>query len=119
MCSENHANRLAALIRDRLAQIETENRLGRDGQAVVQLDQQSVGRLSRMDALQNQAMALAHRYIDRHAEQIADRGCEGTLINYHVTIPYFIDHIRAVFVKGETECSHLLPRFDEPPAPMI
>jgi len=32
---------------------------GRDGQKVVELDQQSVGRLSRMDALQQQAMAQA------------------------------------------------------------
>ncbi len=32
---------------------------GLDGQKTVELDQQSVGRLSRMDALQNQAMARA------------------------------------------------------------
>lgn len=51
----------AALIRARLAEIEAENALGQDGQAVVQLDQQSVGRLSRMDALQNQAMAKAQQ----------------------------------------------------------
>ena len=67
----------------------------------------------------DQAMTLAHKYVERHAQQIVDRGCEGTLINYFVTIPYFIDHIRTVFVEGETECTHILPRFDEPPAPMI
>ncbi|MDH5798119.1 MAG: TraR/DksA C4-type zinc finger protein [Paracoccaceae bacterium] len=33
--------------------------LGQDGQKTVMLDQQSVGRLSRMDALQQQAMARA------------------------------------------------------------
>jgi len=33
--------------------------LGREGQKTVELDQQSVGRLSRMDALQHQAMAKA------------------------------------------------------------
>jgi len=33
--------------------------LGEDGRKTVELDQQSVGRLSRMDALQNQAMAQA------------------------------------------------------------
>ena len=45
----------------RLAEIEAENALGRDAQGVVTLDQQSVGRLSRMDALQNQAMAKAQQ----------------------------------------------------------
>jgi len=35
--------------------------LGRDGGKTVMLDQQAVGRLSRMDALQHQAMALADR----------------------------------------------------------
>lgn len=59
--NETETTRLAALIRQRLAQIAEENRLGHDGQAVVQLDQQSVGRLSRMDALQNQAMAKAQQ----------------------------------------------------------
>lgn len=32
---------------------------GADGQKTVELDQQAIGRLSRMDALQNQAMAKA------------------------------------------------------------
>ena len=48
-----------ALIRERLKALEQDDVLGRDGQAVVTLDQQSVGRLSRMDALQAQAMAKA------------------------------------------------------------
>ncbi len=48
-----------ALIRARLVALEAENKLGQDAQSVVQLDQQSVGRLSRMDALQHQAMAKA------------------------------------------------------------
>ena len=48
-------------IMERLAEIEAENALGRDAQSVVTLDQQSVGRLSRMDALQNQAMAKAQQ----------------------------------------------------------
>ena len=53
--------RFAGLIRTRLAAIEAENALGAEGQSVVTLDQQSVGRLSRMDALQVQAMALAQQ----------------------------------------------------------
>ncbi|WP_342777180.1 TraR/DksA family transcriptional regulator [Shimia litoralis] len=50
-----------SLIQQHLATLEEENRLGHDGQAIVTLDQQSVGRLSRMDALQSQAMAKAQQ----------------------------------------------------------
>ena len=39
--------------------LDTEDSLGRADLATVSLDQQSVGRLSRMDALQRQAMAQA------------------------------------------------------------
>jgi len=42
-----------------LAALDAEDALGRDAQKTVTLDQQSVGRLSRMDALQQQAMAKA------------------------------------------------------------
>lgn len=47
------------LIAERLADLDTQDALGADAQGVVTLDQQSVGRLSRMDALQSQAMAQA------------------------------------------------------------
>ena len=54
-----------AEIRDRLeAELEAldaEDALGAEGQRTVELDQTSVGRLSRMDALQGQAMAKATR----------------------------------------------------------
>ena len=59
--NETKLARFEALIRARLNQIATQNDLGPEGQAVVELDQQSVGRLSRMDALQNQAMAQAQQ----------------------------------------------------------
>ena len=49
------------LIADLLDELDQEDDLGRGSQAVVALDQQSVGRLSRMDALQAQAMARAAR----------------------------------------------------------
>lgn len=53
----------AAMFRQRLtrdlAELDSEDTRGRDGQKTVPLDQQSVGRLSRMDALQQQAMARA------------------------------------------------------------
>lgn len=50
---------IAAEIDRRLSQLDDHDRLGAEGRRTVALDQQSVGRLSRMDALQNQAMAHA------------------------------------------------------------
>ena len=44
---------------DQLSALEQDNALGQSSQALVTLDQQSVGRLSRMDALQSQVMAQA------------------------------------------------------------
>lgn len=46
-------------LEDELAEIEAGDELSSDARRTVELDQQSVGRLSRMDALQNQAMAQA------------------------------------------------------------
>lgn len=46
-------------LHDRLAELDAEDRAGAEAQAVVDLDQTSVGRLSRIDALQRQAMAQA------------------------------------------------------------
>ncbi|SEK47895.1 transcriptional regulator, TraR/DksA family [Roseovarius azorensis] len=51
-----------------LAGLDAEDTRGRDGQATVELDQQAIGRLSRMDALQNQEMAKAG-----HARRQAQR----------------------------------------------
>ena len=48
------------LIAARLSDLASEDAMGEAGQATVELDQQAVGRLSRMDALQNQAMARAN-----------------------------------------------------------
>ena len=42
-----------------LAALDAEDTLGAEGQKTVELDQTSVGRLSRMDAMQGQAMAKA------------------------------------------------------------
>lgn len=68
----------------RLAEIVGEDARGRGGQSVVELDQQAVGRLSRMDALQNQAMAKAQQVRRtgeavrlRAALQRIDDGCYG------------------------------------------
>ena len=43
----------------RLKDLDAEDAAGQQGQQTVELDQQAVGRLSRMDALQSQAMAQA------------------------------------------------------------
>jgi len=48
-----------ARILARLAELDEADARGRAGQATVTLDQQAVGRLSRQDALQSQAMAHA------------------------------------------------------------
>ncbi|KAJ02350.1 TraR/DksA family transcriptional regulator [Sulfitobacter mediterraneus] len=56
----------------RLEALDAEDAAGLDGQKTVELDQQAVGRLSRMDALQNQAMAQA---------QARRRGAERLRIN--------------------------------------
>ena len=51
--------RMRKKITNRIEEIERENMTTPEARAVVVLDQQSVGRLSRMDALQQQAMAQA------------------------------------------------------------
>ena len=53
-------NKFRKIILMRLTELNEEDTKGTAGQAIVELDQQSVGRLSRMDALQNQAMAHAN-----------------------------------------------------------
>ncbi len=60
--------RFRALIAARLKELEGADERGRSGQKTVDLDQQSIGRLSRQDALQNQAMAKATQ-VRREAER--------------------------------------------------
>jgi DnaK suppressor protein len=48
-------------IERRLTELTKEDALGSKGLGIVTLDQQAVGRLSRMDAIQQQAMAQAAR----------------------------------------------------------
>lgn len=52
-------DRLKAKLEARLEQLRREGRDGGGDRSPVELDQTSVGRLSRMDAMQVQAMALA------------------------------------------------------------
>ena len=53
--TEKARERLAA----KRAELEELSRISKEARATVELDQQSVGRLSRMDAMQQQAMAEA------------------------------------------------------------
>ncbi|HAW45908.1 MAG TPA: molecular chaperone DnaK [Roseovarius sp.] len=73
--------RFRARITARLAEIDEEDARGREGQATVTLDQQAIGRLSRQDALQSQAMARAthaRRDVERRRLRAAlDRIDEG------------------------------------------
>ncbi len=66
--NDTRAAEFRALIETRLADLDAQEARGREGQATVDLDQQAIGRLSRMDALQNQAMAKAG-HVRRQAEQ--------------------------------------------------
>jgi len=64
------------LIEQQLEELTAEDVLGQSAQKTVELDQQSVGRLSRMDALQSQAMAQAQqrrRAVHKQALQAALR----------------------------------------------
>jgi DnaK suppressor protein len=63
-------DKFRALIAQRLAELDSDDALGRDGQTVVTLDQQAVGRLSRQDALLSQSMARANQS-RRDASRIA------------------------------------------------
>jgi len=57
--NEEHCAQFRRRLQDLLADLDRQDAAGSVGQETVQLDQQSVGRLSRMDAMQQQAMAKA------------------------------------------------------------
>ena len=57
---QNHELKIIKkIINDRLKILTFEGEVNKDASNTVELDQQSIGRLSRMDALQQQAMATA------------------------------------------------------------
>ena len=55
----NDLDHLATMIRSEMDQLKHLSETAKDSRAPVALDQQSVGRLSRMDAMQQQSMELA------------------------------------------------------------
>ncbi|TLF51777.1 TraR/DksA family transcriptional regulator [Halomonas urmiana] len=59
----------------RRAELQAQSEAGRDARETVMLDQTSVGRLSRMDALQGQAMAKA----EEQRRQLAQQRITGAL----------------------------------------
>ena len=61
MIKDSEYTKYKKLIERLLQELTAEDELGQSSQRTVVLDQQSVGRLSRMDALQSQAMAQAQQ----------------------------------------------------------
>ena len=61
MIKDSEYTKYKKLIERLLQELTAEDELGQSSQRTVELDQQSVGRLSRMDALQSQAMAQAQQ----------------------------------------------------------
>ncbi|MGI9367255.1 MAG: TraR/DksA family transcriptional regulator [Ruegeria sp.] len=59
--NETDLEHFKTLIHARIRELEQNSASGQQAQSVVELDQQAIGRLSRMDALQNQAMAKAQQ----------------------------------------------------------
>jgi DnaK suppressor protein len=72
---------VASLLHAKLEELDADQKAAAQSRAPVELDQQSVGRLSRMDAMQVQAMAEAQerrRRCERvRIEQALDRLAEG------------------------------------------
>ncbi len=83
--TERNSQHYVEIIQARLSELEAEDALGQAGQETQMLDQQAIGRLSRMDALQNQAMALAtgaRRDAERTRLQAALRRIEDGSFGY-------------------------------------
>ena len=80
--SPEEVNSLARRLKHRLTELEELSEGSRDSRDAVDLDQSRVGRLSRMDALQQQAMqqaAEARREVERQRIQAALRLIEEDL----------------------------------------
>ena len=57
--TDDEQMKFTEILRAQIAELESYDRSAKDSRATVTLDQTSVGRLSRMDAMQQQAMANA------------------------------------------------------------
>ena len=73
MSEDIKIDQLRRAIIDEITELDRLRKQARDSRAPVKLDQQSIGRLSRMDAMQQQAMNIANdaRRKHRHAALLA------------------------------------------------
>ena len=104
---ETDLARFRARIIERLAEIDAEDARGREGQATVELDQQAIGRLSRQDALQSQAMARAthaRRDIERRRLRAALERIKEGEFGYCEDCGEEIAHARLELDPGTTRC---------------
>ena len=95
------------IIESALQRLDSEDKLGADAQDTVVLDQQSVGRLSRMNALQQQAMAKAtqaRRDVQRVRLQSAFRRLEDGEFGYCDDCGDEIAEPRLKLDPGVTRC---------------
>ena len=69
-------------------------------------------------ALCDRALSTMSQYMRLHAEQMPDRGCEGTLISVYHTPPAVLKRLRTEYsVADKVSCSEEVS-FDEPPLPI-
>jgi len=109
---EAELSRFRTLIEHRLREIQREDLATRADRAAVELDQQSVGRLSRMDAMQQQAMAAAtHRR--RQQETAILKAALGRMASgefgFCETCGDLISPKRLEFNPGATRCIGCMP----------
>ena len=105
--NDSDLDRYRARIIARLAEIDEEDVRGREGQATVTLDQQAIGRLSRQDALQSQAMARAthaRRDIERRRLRAALDRIEDGAFGYCEDCGEQIAPARLDLDPGTTRC---------------
>ncbi|WP_112323307.1 TraR/DksA family transcriptional regulator [Oceanibium sediminis] len=94
-------------IRERLRALDDEDAVAAGNRGTVVLDQQSVGRLSRMDALQQQAMAKAthaRRAAERARLQLALKRAATDEFGYCADCGEAIDHRRLAMNPALTLC---------------
>lgn len=99
--------RFRPLIEAELAELEAASKSSGSDRRPVALDQQSVGRLSRMDAIQGQAMAAAieaRRSARRHALLQALRRMETEEYGFCADCGSFIGHRRLETDPAVTRC---------------
>lgn len=106
MESETRA-RYQALLSSRLQALKDETNTNADSRNTVTLDQSSVGRLSRMDALQQQAMAnatQARRNVEAHQICAAIQRLQDDEYGYCVDCGDEIPEVRLALALTATKC---------------